>query len=86
MVLFAELILVLVAVVALCAVRTRDTKCQVLALTFFGLVAAIMFFVFHVPDVALSQIAVGAAALPLMVMLAVARMKHSGEHERREVK
>lgn len=86
MMLFAELILILVAVAALCVVRTRDTTCQVLALTFYGLVLAVMFFVFHAPDVALSQIAVGAVALPLMVMLALARMKHHSEREKREVK
>jgi energy-converting hydrogenase B subunit D len=34
-----------------------------------------MFFFFQAPDVALSQITVGAVALPLMVMLAVSRMK-----------
>lgn len=86
MMLFGELILILVAVAALCVVRTRDTTCQVLALTFYGLVLAVMFFVFHAPDVALSQIAVGAVALPLMVMLALARMKHHSEREKREVK
>lgn len=86
MILFGELILVLVAVAALCVVRTRDTTCQVLALAFYGLVLAVMFFVFHAPDVALSQIGVGAVALPLMVMLALARMKHHGEREKREAK
>lgn len=86
MMLFGELILVLVAVAALCVVRTRDTTSQVLALTFYGLVLAVMFFVFHAPDVALSQIAVGAAALPLMVMLALARMKHHSERENRAAK
>lgn len=86
MMLFGELILVLVAVAALCVVRTRDTTSQVLALTFYGMVLAVMFFVFHAPDVALSQIAVGAVALPLMVMLALARMKHHGERTKTEAK
>lgn len=86
MMLFGELILVLVAVAALCVVRTRDTTCQVLALTFYGLVLAVMFFVFHAPDVALSQVAVGAVALPLMVMLALARMKHHSERENKAAK
>lgn len=86
MMLFGELILVLIAVAVLCVVRTRDTTSQVLALTFYGLVLAVMFFVFHAPDVALSQIAVGAVALPLMVMLALARMKHHSESEKRPAK
>jgi energy-converting hydrogenase B subunit D len=86
MILFGQLILVLVAVAALCVVRTHDTTWQVLALTFYGLVLAVMFFVFHAPDVALSQIAVGAVALPLMVMLALARIKHRSERENPEAK
>lgn len=86
MALFGELILVLVAISALCVVRTRDVTCQVLALAFYGLVLAVMFFVFHAPDVALSQIAVGALALPLMVMLALARIRHHREHSESEVK
>jgi uncharacterized MnhB-related membrane protein len=44
-----------------------------------------MFFVFQAPDVALSQITVGAIALPLMIMLAITRMKHR-EALRREKK
>jgi uncharacterized MnhB-related membrane protein len=37
---------------------------------------ALVFFFFQAPDVALSQITVGAVALPLMVMLAISRMKY----------
>jgi uncharacterized MnhB-related membrane protein len=37
---------------------------------------ALVFFFFQAPDVALSQITVGAMALPLMVMLAISRMKY----------
>jgi uncharacterized MnhB-related membrane protein len=37
---------------------------------------ALVFFYFQAPDVALSQITVGAVALPLMVMLAISRMKY----------
>lgn len=84
MAIFGELILVLVAVSALGVVRTRDVTRQVLALTFYGLVLAVMFFVFRAPDVALSQIGVGAVALPLMVMLALARMKHQAERGKSE--
>lgn len=86
MILFGELILMLVAVAALCIVRTRNTTSQVVALTFYGLVLAVMFFVFHAPDVALSKIAVGAVALPLMVLLALARLKHHDESSKTEAK
>jgi energy-converting hydrogenase B subunit D len=69
-------LLALIAVSAFVIVRTDDITNQILALGFYGLLFALMFFVFQAPDVALSQITVGAIALPLMVMLAITRMKH----------
>ena len=68
-------LLLLVAVSGFALVRTRDVTCQVIALGFYGVVTALVFFFFQAPDVALSQITVGAVALPLMVMLALSRMK-----------
>jgi len=72
---FGAGLLLLIAIAGAAVVRTRDVTNQVLALGFYGLLLALMFFVFQAPDVALSQITVGAVALPLMVMLAIARMK-----------
>lgn len=68
-------ILLLVAISGFAVVITRDVTSQILALSFYGLVTALMFFFFQAPDVALSQITVGTVALPLMVMLAISRMK-----------
>ena len=72
---FGAGLLLLIAFAGAAVVLTRDVTNQVLALGFYGLLLALMFFVFQAPDVALSQITVGAVALPLMVMLAIARMK-----------
>lgn len=69
-------LLALIAVSAFVIVRTDDVTHQLLALGFYGLLFALLFFVFQAPDVALSQITVGAIALPLMIMLAITRMKH----------
>lgn len=69
-------ILLLVAVTGTAVVTTRDVINQTLALGFYGLIVALMFFYFQAPDVALSQITVGAVALPLMVMLAISRMRY----------
>jgi uncharacterized MnhB-related membrane protein len=73
---FGAGLLLLIALAGTTVVLTRDVTNQVLALGFYGLLLALMFFVFQAPDVALSQITVGAVALPLMVMLAIARMKY----------
>ncbi len=81
---FRILLLLLIAVSALGVVLTRAVTSQILALSFYGLLLAVMFLVFQAPDVALSQITVGAVALPLMVMLAQAKMKNRGTKRRNE--
>ncbi len=68
-------ILLLIAVSGFCVVRTQDPTKQVLALAFYGVLFALMFFIFQAPDVAISQITVGAIALPLIIMLALSRMR-----------
>ena len=72
---FGAGILLLIAYSGFAVVRTRDVTSQIVSLGFYGIVTALMFFYFQAPDVALSQITVGAVALPLMVMLAISRMK-----------
>jgi uncharacterized MnhB-related membrane protein len=42
-----------------------------------------MFFIFQAPDVALSQIVIGAVALPLMVLLALAKVRRNALAEQR---
>lgn len=68
------LALLFVGVGGAAVVLTRDPLKQVIVLGFYGLLLGIMFFVFQAPDVALSQIVVGAVALPLMVMLSLVKI------------
>jgi energy-converting hydrogenase B subunit D len=75
-------VLVLVAVCGTCVVLARDPLRQALMASLYGLVLGILFFVFQAPDVALSQTVVGAVALPLMILLALARVRR--DEERRE--
>jgi uncharacterized MnhB-related membrane protein len=77
-------ILLFVGVVGTAVVLTRDPRNQVIGLTFYGLLMAIMFFVFQAPDVAFSQIVVGAVVLPLMVLLTLAKLKTKEQGEKRE--
>ena len=77
-------ILILLAIAGFWVVRTQDVTEQVIALGFYGLLTALMFFFFQAPDVALSQITVGAVALPLMIMLALSRMKFRKLSRRRD--
>jgi uncharacterized MnhB-related membrane protein len=50
----------------------------------YGLVLGVLFFAFKAPDVALSQTVVGAVALPLMVLLALAKVRAADIEEERK--
>ena len=41
----------------------------------YGLTLGILFFSFQAPDVALSNIVIGAVAMPTMILLAIAKTK-----------
>jgi uncharacterized MnhB-related membrane protein len=80
------LVLLLVAVVATVAVLTRDPARQAVVLAVLGLALALLFTVLQAPDVALSQLGVGTAVTPLLIMLTVRRIRRGrqepdeGEH------
>jgi energy-converting hydrogenase B subunit D len=67
--------LVLVAGGGLAVVLTRDPLRQALVVGIFGMSLSVLFVVFQAPDVALSMAAVGAVALPLMIVLALAKTR-----------
>jgi energy-converting hydrogenase B subunit D len=60
-------------------VLARDPLRQAMVASIYGLVLGILFFVFEAPDVALSQTVVGAVALPLMILLALAKVRGGEE-------
>ena len=77
-------ILIFVAIAGTAVVLTRDPAKQVVGLSFYGLVLSLMFFLFMAPDVALSQIVIGAVALPLLFMLAIAKVRRNQEQRKRK--
>jgi energy-converting hydrogenase B subunit D len=68
-------ILLLVAIGGTGVVAARDPLRQAMMASFFGILLAILFFVMQAPDVALSEIVVGAVALPLMILLSLAKVR-----------
>jgi energy-converting hydrogenase B subunit D len=68
-------VLVLVAAGATAVALIRVPVRQVVALSGYGLLLAVLFFVFQAPDVTLSELAVGAIALPLLLLLALAKVR-----------
>lgn len=67
-------ILVLVAAGATAVVLTRVPTRQVIALSVYGLMLAILFMAFQAPDVTLSELTVGSVALPILLLLTLAKV------------
>ena len=73
--------LTLVAVAGTAVVLVREPARQVVLVGFFGLALAVLFLTFQAPDVALSQLIVGSAALPALLLLTLAKIRRN-ERER----
>jgi uncharacterized MnhB-related membrane protein len=75
-------LLILVALGGLQVVLTREPLRQALVVGVYGLLLALLFFAFQAPDVALSQIVVSTLALPLMILLALAKVRERDKDRR----
>ncbi len=67
--------LILVGLGGTAVVMCRDPLRQAIVSGLFGLLLAILFFVFQAPDVALSEIVIGTVGVPLMILLALAKLR-----------
>lgn len=74
--------LLLVAGCATVAVLVPDPVRQALVLAVLGVALAVLFTVLQAPDVALSQLAVGGALTPLLLLLSVRKVKRRKGRER----
>jgi energy-converting hydrogenase B subunit D len=72
-------ILVLVAAGATAVVLIRRRVRQVLVLSVYGVMLAVLFLAFQAPDVTLSELTVGAVALPIVLLLAIAKTRKREE-------
>jgi uncharacterized MnhB-related membrane protein len=72
-------LLVLVAAGATMVVLIRERVRQVLALSVYGVLLAVLFLAFQAPDVTLSELTVGAVALPIILLLALAKIRKQEE-------
>ncbi|HEX4129195.1 MAG TPA: hydrogenase subunit MbhD domain-containing protein [Pirellulales bacterium] len=67
--------LVLVALGGTAVVLTRDLVNQAIVLSLYGMALALLFLVLQAPDVAFSEITVGSAALPLILLVTIAKVR-----------
>ncbi len=72
-------VLLLVAASATAAVAVRDPLRQALVLAVLGVALAVLFTVAQAPDVGLSQLAVGSAVTPLLLLLSVRKVRRKGK-------
>ena len=72
-------ILVLVAAGATAVVLIRRPVHQVLVLSVYGMLLAVLFLAFQAPDVTLSELTVGAVVLPIILLLALAKIRKREE-------
>ena len=72
-------LLVLVAAGATAVVLIREPVRQVIVLSGYGVLLAALFMAFQAPDVTLSELTVGAVALPLLLLLALAKVRKKEE-------
>jgi uncharacterized MnhB-related membrane protein len=71
-------VLAAVAVGGTAVVFSRDPLRQALVVGVYGFLLAVLFFIFQAPDVALSEIVVATIAIPIMILLALSKIR---EHE-----
>lgn len=71
---FVGLTLVLAAAMATAVALTRRLRVQAILMSVFGLVQTLVFVVLQAPDLALAQLAVGSAAVPILFVLVINRL------------
>ena len=77
--------LALVALGAPAVVLSRDPLKMIVVNGLYGLTLVVVFVIYGAPDVALSMLVVGTVAYPLVVLVAIARVRsREGEDEGEE--
>jgi uncharacterized MnhB-related membrane protein len=72
-------LLLLVAAGAAAVVLVRARVRQVLVLSVYGLLLALLFLAFQAPDVTLSELTVGSVLLPAVILLTLAKVRKREE-------
>jgi len=69
------LLLLLMGFVGTTVVLTRDPLRQAIVNSVYGLIGVLLFVVFQAPDVALSELVVGTVAMPLVLLVAILKVR-----------
>lgn len=74
-------LLLLVAVAATLVVFTRDPGPQAVVLSAYGVLVGVLMIALQAPDVAMSELAVGAAIVPLLIVLTIGACRRAARTE-----
>ena len=66
----------LVGLLGLASVTTRNPLSQLIVFSLFGAALSGLFLILQAPDVALSEIVVGAMAYPFLILLALGKVRN----------
>ena len=64
----------------------RNPKRQILFFSLYGVLTSILFLAIEAPDVALSELAVGVVALPLMLLVTLTNVRDRKEKRKRKTR
>jgi energy-converting hydrogenase B subunit D len=78
------LALTLVGAAGTAVVFSSNPERQAVTYSLLGLSLGMLFLILQAPDVALSQVAVGAAVMPMMILLATRTMRKDRDQRRGE--
>jgi len=74
-ILLQALLLLLMGFVGTTVVLARDPLRQAIVNSVYGLIGVLLFVVFQAPDVALSELVVGTVAMPLVLLVAILKVR-----------
>jgi len=72
---YQYVIYALLAIFATVTVLTRDPALQIFPYALYGMLLAISFFILQAPDVTLSELTVGTALIPFLVLVTLAKIR-----------
>ncbi len=67
------LLLVLLLIATLSVVTAKDNLKAVIIFSVFSMLCAFMYYLYQAPDVAIAELAIGAAIIPLIYVIAISR-------------
>ena len=73
--LIATVLQVLLIIIALTVIFHKENFTIIIYISAFGLIAAVLYAINQAPDVAIAEVAIGSAIIPLIYVISIARQR-----------